>query len=914
MVSKFIAVLLLPVYTRYIAPAGYGVVELLGNGVILISILVRFGMIESFLRFYFADEDQRAARRAGAPRGRLPARRRRRVAIVLAGLRRRRCPSSCSATATRRPSGSPCSACGRSPTSSWPTRCCGSTSALRAYATASLINVALTIASSVVLVVVLGHGGARACCSATTAPRRSSCSGCGGRCATACSAASRRRAPSRTGVLLRFGLPTVPAEASVYALSIVDRYYIFHHRSARRWPACTRSRSSSPARSRSSSRAFQYAWPPLAYSVSDDAEAARLYGLVTTYYLLVSGWVVAGLAAARPLGSAPAGRARLLRRLPGAAVGRARLGAVRPVGGVPGHRRPRQGDHAQLPGRARRPGRQRGAADRARARAGDRRRRHRALRRVRGDARRHAPADPPRVRGRRSSGGGWPSSRVVLGGLAVAGDLLLPTHGAVGFLTPRRGAALAMPLVLLVTGFAHPAGARAGAGAAARARRARRAPREPACGQRRDAVRRRRSAPRRPRSTRCSRSSCAAGDELILADNSGVAAARGGVAVVRASGERSPAHARNVGAAQRARRLDPVPRRRLPRSRRVCSTRLRRAGRRRRRGAGRRGRARCPAATRSPRATGRRGTSSPSRPTSTTPTGRGPSRPTCSSAAPPSSRSAASTRACGPPRTPTSAGACRRPAGGSSCAAEPRSSTATARTLGELRRQWRGYAAGRAWLARRYEGFAPEPAVAGRSGGCATARAPRSSGASARAPDQRAAPPVRRGGSSGAATSPWTRSSRPRSSPGWPCPTGRPGRRGALADVVIGGRPLPGAWRSPGRVRSALERVRVEAAARPSRLDGDLRRRAADRLPRGRRDRRPRRRAARAGRPPSAARVGRPGGPPARGARAVGAGPGRAPAPARPRRAGARARRRRRARHRPAAGPAGRAPSTSPRR
>ncbi len=29
-----------------------------------------------------------------------------------------------------------------------------------------------------------------------------------------------------------------------------------------------------------------------------------------------------------------------------------------------------------------------------------------------------------------------------------------------------------------------------------------------------------------------------------------------------------------------------------------------------------------------------------------------------------------------------------------------------------LRRQWRGYAAGRAWLARRYDGFAPEPALA----------------------------------------------------------------------------------------------------------------------------------------------------------------------------------------------------------
>jgi hypothetical protein len=32
-------------------------------------------------------------------------------------------------------------------------------------------------------------------------------------------------------------------------------------------------------------------------------------------------------------------------------------------------------------------------------------------------------------------------------------------------------------------------------------------------------------------------------------------------------------------------------------------------------------------------------------------------------------------------------------------------------TVGDLRRQWRGYAAGRAWLARRYAGFVPEPAV-----------------------------------------------------------------------------------------------------------------------------------------------------------------------------------------------------------
>ncbi|MGZ4203606.1 MAG: glycosyltransferase family 2 protein, partial [Thermoleophilaceae bacterium] len=42
-------------------------------------------------------------------------------------------------------------------------------------------------------------------------------------------------------------------------------------------------------------------------------------------------------------------------------------------------------------------------------------------------------------------------------------------------------------------------------------------------------------------------------------------------------------------------------------------------------------------------------------------------------------------------------------------------------TVRDLRRQWRGYAAGRAWLARRYAGFEPEPAIT-RAAGRATAR------------------------------------------------------------------------------------------------------------------------------------------------------------------------------------------------
>ncbi len=66
------------------------------------------------------------------------------------------------------------------------------------------------------------------------------------------------------------------------------------------------------------------------------------------------------------------------------------------------------------------------------------------------------------------------------------------------------------------------------------------------------------------------------------------------------------------------------------------------------------------------RATGRLGTSSARRPTSPTRTGRAPPPPTCSCDAPRSRPSVASPRACARPRTRTSAGACRRRAGGCS--------------------------------------------------------------------------------------------------------------------------------------------------------------------------------------------------------------------------------------------------------
>ena len=95
--------------------------------------------------------------------------------------------------------------------------------------------------------------------------------------------------------MLHFGLPTVPADASVYALQVVDRFYLFRHyshTSAGLYAVAIKLATVVFV----AVRGFQYAWPPLAYSIESDEEAAGLYSLVTTYYALATGVVVCAVA------------------------------------------------------------------------------------------------------------------------------------------------------------------------------------------------------------------------------------------------------------------------------------------------------------------------------------------------------------------------------------------------------------------------------------------------------------------------------------------------------------------------------------------------------------------------------------------------------------------------------------------
>ena len=291
-VSKFMAVLLLPVYTRYISPAGYGVVELLGNGVIFISILVRFGIIESFLRFYFTDED-----------------RERRDALVRRSFLFLLVTTTIASIVLAALAGAAVAAGARPPRRvDLPGRSAGAVDVHQPRARlrrASRRRAAADLRDRVgderrVHDHRLGRAGGRA----RQGPRGLLLGNYGVSTLVLLALwwTMRERLRPRPGqvgerlpALMRFGLPTVPAEVSVYALSIVDRYYIYHDRSPRLAGLYSIAVKLAGAVA-FIVRAFQYAWPPLAYSVDSDVEAARLYGLVTTYYVIVSGWVVAGLA------------------------------------------------------------------------------------------------------------------------------------------------------------------------------------------------------------------------------------------------------------------------------------------------------------------------------------------------------------------------------------------------------------------------------------------------------------------------------------------------------------------------------------------------------------------------------------------------------------------------------------------
>ena len=163
----------------------------------------------------------------------------------------------------------------------------------RAFATASLSNVALTVLLTIYLVVIRDDGAVGLLLGNYVA---SAVVLVGLWWAERDSFGVRPGGIDRAqlGPMLRFGLPTVPAEVSVFALFFVDRFWLLRFENAAEVGLYSISVKLAGIVV-FTVRAFQYAWPPLAYSIEDDAEASRVYARITTYYVLFTGIVVAGL-------------------------------------------------------------------------------------------------------------------------------------------------------------------------------------------------------------------------------------------------------------------------------------------------------------------------------------------------------------------------------------------------------------------------------------------------------------------------------------------------------------------------------------------------------------------------------------------------------------------------------------------
>ncbi len=282
--SAVLALVTLPLYTRALTRADFGIAETLLTFIILASILLRFGLGEAFVRVHFQPPPEDRARLARATTAT--------VLLVTTG-----CALLAAALAgplSRLILGFEDAGLMRiAVLGLWSFTNLEIAYALlrveerrRAYVIASLCNVALTVALTVTLVVVL-DGGARGYLAGNYGASAVVLVGLWwllrGRLRPSPGAV---RFP--LGPLLRFGVPTVPADATVFALNVIDRAYILRTQSAAAAGLFALSVKLATAVILAV-RGFQLAWPPLAYSIGDDREAGRFYAAVATWYVVVTG-------------------------------------------------------------------------------------------------------------------------------------------------------------------------------------------------------------------------------------------------------------------------------------------------------------------------------------------------------------------------------------------------------------------------------------------------------------------------------------------------------------------------------------------------------------------------------------------------------------------------------------------------
>ena len=295
LVSRILAVLLLPLYTRYLTPADYGKVETLIALTTVVGIVLRFGIHSAFFRFYFDSPDPEARRLVlrtsfwftmGMA-----------TAGLVAGLL-----LSAPISAALFGSSDDAELVMAAFVGLWAGMNYEQlTSLFRveersvAFVAASLTNVLLRMGTTVLLVVVFDEGALGVVVGNFT-----------GTLLVYLALLGYRR--EQLGLqfdreLLRrmnkFGLPLVPSGLALWALTFSDRFFLARiagQEDVGRYSLGVRIASAMVLLL----AAFRMAWPAFAYSIEDEREARRTYAFVLTYLLYVSCWLSLALGVLAP--------------------------------------------------------------------------------------------------------------------------------------------------------------------------------------------------------------------------------------------------------------------------------------------------------------------------------------------------------------------------------------------------------------------------------------------------------------------------------------------------------------------------------------------------------------------------------------------------------------------------------------
>src|SRR6266436_4801227 len=293
-VSRILAVLLLPLYTSYLGRTGFGKIETIVALTTVLVVVLRLGISSAFFRFYFDSADPE-----------------RRTLVVR---------TSFWFTMTMATAGlvvgfilaTPIAQGLKLGDDPWLVRAAfvglwaqmnyeQLTSLFRveerstAFVLASLANVLITVGATVLLVVGLHKGPTGAVVGNFI----------GTLCVYLVLLAYRRY---QLGLefsrdLLRqmnhFGMPLVPSALALWAINFIDRLFIAQYKGQAEvgvYSAAVKIASVITF----AMFAFRTAWPAFAYSIEDERDAKRTYSFVLTYLLVVASWIALGLGALAP--------------------------------------------------------------------------------------------------------------------------------------------------------------------------------------------------------------------------------------------------------------------------------------------------------------------------------------------------------------------------------------------------------------------------------------------------------------------------------------------------------------------------------------------------------------------------------------------------------------------------------------